>query len=254
MSLNLIGNAVKFTEVGGVEVNVRSFPSSDGKNRITIDVNDTGIGIDSEHKEKLFRPFTQADNSMTRKFGGTGLGLALSQRLSHALSGEISISEGKLGKGCTFTLTFIAGCIQDRTKMPDPLHRPIRVKSDCLKDMKILVVDDSPDNQFLVVRLLKKNGALVETAQDGGEGYRMALSGSFDIVLMDIQMPTMDGYQAKHALDMRGYKKPVIALTAHAMMEERFKTEAAGFAGHLTKPLIATELLKTVASFGKTLH
>ncbi|RZA20224.1 MAG: hybrid sensor histidine kinase/response regulator [Proteobacteria bacterium] len=252
--VNLIGNAVKFTEVGGVEVNARAVPTSDGAIKVTIDVKDTGIGMDSEHKEKLFRPFTQADNSMTRKFGGTGLGLALSQRLSHALSGEISISEGELGKGCTFSLTFIAHSAEVSIDKQDRLHKPIRVQSDCLKDMKILVVDDSPDNQFLVARLLMKNGALVETAQDGDEGYRMALSGSFDVVLMDIQMPTMDGYQAKQALDMRGYKKPVIALTAHAMIDERFKTEAAGFAGHLTKPLIAAELLKTVASIGKILH
>ncbi|MDQ3234617.1 MAG: response regulator [Pseudobdellovibrionaceae bacterium] len=191
---------------------------------------------------------------MTRKFGGTGLGLALSQRLSQALSGEISISEGKPGEGCTFTLTFIANPAKSHSGAQSLSDGTSRAKAISLEGVRVLVVDDSPDNQFLVARLLKKNGADVETAQDGNEGFNKALSGSYDIVLMDIQMPGMDGYQAKQALDRRGYEKPVIALTAHAMTDERLKTKAAGFAGHLTKPLITSELLKTVASFGTALH
>ncbi len=251
--VNLIGNAVKFTDKGGVRVNVRATPAACNKIKIIIDVKDTGIGLTEEQKEKLFTPFTQADNSMTRKFGGTGLGLALSQRLSHALLGEITITSGKLGEGCIFTLIFEADLTESKTVIEIKDRKSVASQAISLKGFRVLVVDDSPDNQFLVERLLTKNGATVDTAQDGEEGVAKALSGSFDVVLMDIQMPKLDGYQAKKALDKSGYKKPVIALTAHAMSDERIKTQAAGFAGHLTKPLNGTELLNTLASFSRSL-
>ncbi|MDQ3230516.1 MAG: response regulator, partial [Pseudobdellovibrionaceae bacterium] len=120
--------------------------------------------------------------------------------------------------------------------------------------LRVLVVDDSADNRFLIARLLTQNGAEVNIAGDGVEGFNEALSGSYDIILMDIQMPKMDGYQAKEVLDRRGYKQPIIALTAHAMTDERLKTKTAGFAGHLTKPIVSSELLNTVASIGKSMH
>ncbi|MBC7457166.1 MAG: PAS domain-containing protein [Bdellovibrionaceae bacterium] len=250
--VNLIGNAVKFTEKGGVRVNIHSAPAGENKIKIIVDVKDTGIGLTEEQKNKLFIPFTQADNSMTRKFGGTGLGLALSQRLSHALSGEISIPNCKPGEGCTFAFTFVADLNKNKNVNKRSDRNSANDSVISLDGMRVLVVDDSPDNQFLVEQLLVKNGATVDTAQDGDEGVKKALSGSFDVVLMDIQMPKLDGYQAKAELDKSGYEKPVIALTAHAMSDERIKTQAAGFAGHLTKPLNRTELLKTLATFIKS--
>jgi CheY-like chemotaxis protein len=123
-----------------------------------------------------------------------------------------------------------------------------------LAGIKVLVVDDLPDNQFLVTRLLTKSGAVVDIASDGREGLEKACSGTHDIVLMDIQMPNLDGYQAKKALDEKGYQKPVVALTAHAMTEERTKTMEAGFAGHLTKPLIPDELIQKVLQLARGLH
>lgn len=252
--VNLIGNAVKFTDQGGVRVRLSSVLLENGKTKITVDVKDTGIGMTTEQKEKLFTPFTQADNSMTRKFGGTGLGLALSQRLSQALSGEISIVDARPGEGCTFSLTFIAAAANIKNHTLDPKKRSTQAQSSILQGLKILVVDDSVDNQFLVARLLENNGAQVDTALDGDEGFNKALAGAYDAVLMDLQMPKMDGYQAKFQLDQKGFKKPVIALTAHAMSDERVKTQAAGFAGHLTKPLVSDELLKTVASLAKSWH
>ncbi len=244
--VNLIGNAVKFTNAGGVRVNIGCKPMSAGKVELTIDVKDTGIGIARDQQEKLFVPFTQADNSTTRKFGGTGLGLALSQRLSQAIAGGISIVEGELGKGCTFRLRLMAEVPSNAVEIATSVRTGELVP---LRGMRILVVDDSADNLFLVVHLLIKNGAEVETASDGKEAFGKAVAGNYGAILMDIQMPIMDGYQAKRALDERGCITPVIALTAHAMSDEREKTRNAGFVGHLTKPLVAAELLKTVAMF-----
>jgi CheY-like chemotaxis protein len=141
----------------------------------------------------------------------------------------------------------------------DPYSRRENEKRDKLEagplqGMHILVVDDSQDIQFLVKRLLTKNGVIVESAANGLEGVAKATSDSYDVILMDIQMPMMDGYQAKKVLDEMGYRKPIIALTAHAMSEERQKTAQAGFVTHLTKPLIANELFKAVSDIGRALH
>ncbi|MGZ3787303.1 MAG: PAS domain S-box protein [Bacteriovorax sp.] len=246
--INIIGNAVKFTDVGGVDIRVRSIQSDDGTIHIAVEVADTGRGLTEEQRIRLFEPFTQADNTTTRQFGGTGLGLALSKRLSEALGGTITIDSFEQGEGCTFIISFVAmmgkeasgnggeavsGCF----KTPDDL---------ALKGMKILFADDSPDNQFLVEHFLSLNGADVSLASDGSEAVDKALAGKFDVILMDIQMPKMDGYQATKILLDRGYKTPIIALTAHAMDEEREKTRATGFAAHLTKPLNFNELLNTL--------
>jgi signal transduction histidine kinase/ActR/RegA family two-component response regulator len=244
--INLIGNAVKFTEAGGVRVNVRAKTINGDQATVEIAVKASVIGLTDDQKQRLFQPLVQADNSTTRTFGGTGLGLVLSQRLSHALGGHISISDDCDGRtGCTFTLTFNARIPQSAMKLVKSREAALHAGS--LKNLKVLVVDDSPDNQFLVTHVLKSNGAQVETASDGLEALHKAMHGNHDVILMDIQMPRMDGYQAKKALDERAYPKPVIALTAHAMAEERVKTKSAGFAGHLTKPLDAAELVQTVA-------
>lgn len=246
--VNLIGNAVKFTNEGSVEVFVTADARQKRKAQVTIDVKDTGIGLSAEQQEKLFSPFTQADNSMTRKFGGTGLGLALSQRLAQALSGNISIKESYPGKGCTFSLSFTAELPQKGSSNPDSKTNQ-ESETVMLEGVSVLVIDDSPDNQFLVDRMLSKRGAKVDTASDGDEGYKKAIAGNYDVVLMDLQMPKMDGYQAKEMLDRNGYKKPVIALTAHAMSDERNNTKAAGFSDHLTKPIVTADLIAALRAF-----
>jgi PAS domain S-box-containing protein len=243
--INLIGNAVKFTDDGSVRVNIRSAKAPDGLAVVSVDVKDTGIGLTEDQKQKLFQPFIQADNSTTRRFGGTGLGLVLSQRLAHALGGKIEIADCAHGKGCTFNLTFTAAILSDKKRQTTSSYA--KGTDNSLHGVRVLLVDDSVDNRYLVKRLLTKHGAEVDTATDGREGFDFAVRGSHDLILMDIQMPNMDGYQAKRALDNQGYSKPVIALTAHAMEEEQKKTLEAGFAGHLTKPLNNDELLKTVA-------
>lgn len=245
--VNLIGNAVKFTEKGGIKINLRSETYDSSTKRILIDVEDTGMGLSKDQSERLFKPFSQGDNSTTRKFGGTGLGLALSQRLSRALSGDISITYCEPGLGSTFTLSFLAEADDAPKSVAEPIliNKPVS----SLDGMRVLVADDSPDNLYLVESFLTKYGATVETAEDGQEAFEKASISDFDVILMDIQMPRMDGYQAKAELDRIQYPKPVVALTAHAMKEERVKTQQAGFAGHLTKPLVPSELLSTVASF-----
>ncbi|MDQ3233149.1 MAG: response regulator, partial [Pseudobdellovibrionaceae bacterium] len=250
---NIIGNAIKFTDVGGVHIQVRLLDQTDGSLRIAIDVKDTGRGIGTIQKQKLFQPFTQADNTTTRQFGGTGLGLALSKRLCEALGGSIDIMESELTKGSHFMISFLASCIPtvDKPAATSRLQKPMASEDLKLKDLHVLVVDDMVDNQILLKRYLTRNGATVDFASDGSEGVEKALNQTHDLVLMDIQMPRMDGYQAIRALHAQGYKKPVVALTAHALLEERRRTAAAGFAGHLTKPFNKDELVETVSHLAK---
>lgn len=249
--INIIGNAVKFTDIGGVNIRVKSIQADDGTIHLSVEVQDSGRGLNEEQKNRLFTPFTQADNTTTRQFGGTGLGLALSKRLSEALGGTITIDKYEPGAGCTFIVSFIAmmGREEEKSKIPCVSECFRSPEALALRGMKILFADDSPDNQFLVEHFLTLNGADVSLASDGSEAVDLALAGNFHLVLMDIQMPKMDGYQAAKVLIGRGYKSPIIALTAHAMDEEREKTKAVGFAGHLTKPLNFSELLDTISLY-----
>jgi signal transduction histidine kinase len=246
--INIIGNAVKFTDVGGVNIQVKSVKSDDGTIRLFIEVSDTGRGLNEEQKNRLFVPFTQADNTTTRQFGGTGLGLALSKRLSEALGGTISIDRFEEGRGCTFTVSFIAMLGKANIEVITTPTLFCETGGLTLSGMKILFADDSPDNQFLVEHFLTLNGAQVILASDGSEAVDKALAGDFHVVLMDIQMPKMDGYEAAKILFGRGYKTPIIALTAHAMDEERERTRSLGFSGHLTKPLNFGDLLQSVST------
>lgn len=246
--INIVGNAVKFTEHGGVTVHVSSELNTDEMLRVNVSVKDTGCGMNREQKERLFKPFTQADNTMTRQYGGTGLGLALSKRLSEALGGGVGIESYAPGLGCTFVFSFTTRS-QAPAVIPEESISSIPVASKkkmALKGLRILLVDDSPDNQFLVKRLLTKNGAQVDLANDGYEALEKALDGDFDLVLMDIQMPRMDGFQATQALISIGYDVPIIALTAHAMLDDRAKTQAAGFVAHLTKPVNISEIIMAI--------
>lgn len=248
--INIVGNAVKFTDEGQVEIFMRSSQLPSGKKLFKVNIVDSGVGISAEQRDKLFQPFVQADNSTTRKYGGTGLGLVLSQRLAKALGGDVSLLDANERKGTAFEFTFIAD-------LPLEMALPKALKSESadglikaalpLSGINILLAEDSPDNQLLVRRVLIKNGATVDSAVNGVEAFRMGLMGDYDLVLMDIQMPYMDGYETTKALREAGFHKPIIALTAHAMAEERARTHAAGCNGHLTKPLNAKELLDTIA-------
>ena len=260
--INLVGNAIKFTSIGGVRIHLTSAPVQSSQAEIRIEIRDTGIGLSEEQKSKLFAAFVQADVSTTRKFGGTGLGLALSQRLAGALGGEIRIDEYQEGEGCTFTFVFIAnlkdaGQTQRQSSthpagspaLPNSPARDARLPK--LEGVNILLAEDSPDNQLLFQRMLNREGARVAVASDGREAVDIAFTQNFDVILMDIQMPKMDGYEAIKHLRQKGYTGAIFALTAHAMAEERLKTRAAGFDNHLTKPLDQAELIGAIQRLKK---
>lgn len=250
--INIIGNAVKFTTFGGIKVKVEMQSLSEKTARVLILVSDTGPGLMRSQQKKLFQPFTQADNTTTRKYGGTGLGLALSRRLAQAMGGNIAISACKIRKGCTFQIMIEVGLPEDVEPIFEIVGNPQGQKaSSPLLNAKVLLVEDAQDNQVLIKRILTRNGAAVDVASDGLEGMQKALEDKnrYTIVLMDIQMPIMDGYEAIRKMRASGYKGPVFALTAHAMAEERKKTQAAGYDGHLTKPLDIDILIQTIRRF-----
>lgn len=252
--INLIGNAVKFTKEGSVRVEFGF--AKDGTARaplpgesfgLKIQVKDTGIGIPAAHHKRIFQPFTQVDDSTTRNYGGTGLGLALSKRLALALEGDISIdAEAKLpNHGCSFSFVFQTTLPSEPIKAddgPDLSEHP----SIDLSAVKILVAEDSPEIQFLLQSILSDAGAKVSVVNNGLEAIHATKKEDFDLILMDIQMPITDGYEATRVIRAGGYQKTIIAVTAHAMEEERERTRAAGCDHHLTKPLNPAQLLQTI--------
>lgn len=250
---NLLSNAVKFTDQGGIIVQVKSIIKKQSKTEIQIRVIDTGIGLTEEQKIRLFQPYAQAETSTTRKFGGTGLGLALSKHLAEALDGDLIIERYEKDAGCTFTFTLTAEIpavprITDR----DVSRALQQMNFAPLAGFKILLAEDSLDNQYYVKKFLSKNGAIVSAADNGHEVIEKCTKEQYDVILMDIEMPVMDGYQATRKLRQLGYKMPILALTAHAMAEERNKTREAGCDGHLTKPIDTHQLLSALESVLKT--
>lgn len=245
--VNLIGNGIKFSPKGKVIVTL-----SYAAPHLQVSVKDTGPGLTATQIDQLFQPFTQVDTSMTRKHGGTGLGLALSRKLARAMGGDLVVDESKPGEGCNFRLSveayiaensIMVDSLEPQKKMPD-FKEP--KDTAVLRGMNVLLVEDSPDNQFLVKRFLTMEGAKVDIANNGVEGVQKAMGSDHDIVLMDIQMPELDGYGAISQLRKSGYKKPIIALTAHGMMEERQRCLDIGSNDHLTKPVNRVALIKRI--------
>jgi PAS domain S-box-containing protein len=241
---NIVGNAIKFTSRGQVDLAV-SFRGQ----TLRIRVADTGTGISKEQGAGLFQAFAQADVSTTRLFGGTGLGLVLTKKLCQSLGGDFALIESAPGKGSVFEAFLRADAargavmisaeeISNGPKTPAPIQgAPLDFRG-----LQVLLVEDSPDNQILVARMIRPTGAAVAIASDGAEGVEKALARAFDLILMDIQMPKMDGHEAVRALRAKGYAGPIAALTAHAMKEERDRAEASGFTDFLTKPVRPLEL------------
>ncbi len=257
--INLIGNAIKFTETGSVRVVARIRQRVSKPAIMQIDVIDTGIGMTAEQTSKLFQPFSQADSSTTRRFGGTGLGLVISKRLAEMLGGDI-VLHSEAGKGSTFSVMLEAGELEGVKLLTAPEQatdkaKPAPAVSDAASvrlDGRILLAEDGPDNQRLISFVLKKAGALVDTADNGQIAHDKALAACergepFDLILMDMQMPVMDGYEATLRLRAAGYKGPIVALTAYAMAGDDAKCRAAGCDGYLTKPIDRAVFLPTIA-------
>jgi len=271
--VNLVGNAIKFTERGSVTVVARLVEAPpDGSTttagappaqgcaagpRLHLAVQDTGIGIGPEQLERLFEPFSQADSSINRKYGGSGLGLSISRRLTEMLGGELTV-ESQPGVGSTFHVTIPVGPLESVSLVEYRRAAPaaIRTSQPAVPRLRgrVLLVEDGPDNQRLLATLLTRAGAEVTTAENGAlaiEAVQRAIASGrpFGVILMDMQMPVLDGYRATQRLRQQSYRGPIVALTAHAMASDREKCLAAGCDDYMTKPIERERLLLLVARY-----
>jgi CheY-like chemotaxis protein/anti-sigma regulatory factor (Ser/Thr protein kinase) len=241
--VNLISNAVKFTEAGGVTVTARAIDD-----RIEFAVTDTGIGIAVDKLPHLFGKFTQADQSISRRFGGTGLGLAISQEFVALMGGKIEV-ESEPGRGSTFRFALSLKPAQPKdapaAARPQPATSP-------LAGRRVLLVEDDPTNRFAGAEMLRRCGAEVEVAENGEDGLHKAAAARFDLILMDMQMPRMDGLSAtRHLRAHAGPNRatPIVALTANAFTDDVAQCLAAGMNAHLAKPLRRATIEAEVPKF-----
>ena len=231
--VNLCGNAVKFTHVGEVIVDVDATSAGD-QSSLRFEVRDTGIGIPAHRLSSLFEPFSQVDASTTRRYGGTGLGLSIARRLAHLMGGEVGV-ESREGRGSTFWLTARVGVVTSLPKVSVRLENPMLVPSRA----RILVAEDNAVNEKVVLRVLQKLGYSADVVRNGRAAVDAWAEGRYDLILMDCQMPELDGYEATREIRRRerGHRIPIIALTAHAMKNDDLKCKEAGMDDYLTKPL-----------------
>lgn len=236
---NLISNAIKFTAEGQVTVGVQRLPSRPGRVRLAFRVEDTGIGIPEAMQERLFEPFTQADASINREFGGTGLGLAISRRLIQAQGGQLSV-ESELGAGATFHFTLELGEPAELSP-PDGAPRPAAER---LAGLRVLVAEDHPINQRVALALLERLGVHAQVAGDGEAVLRAVQSASFDVVLMDLAMPRMDGFEAAERLQALPLNPSpsIVACTANAVLQDRHRCFEIGMQDFITKPFRLEDL------------
>lgn len=249
---NLVGNAVKFTEEGEIRVVVRL--RNDEPGLLFVDVIDTGVGIADEHQHELFKPFSQADVSMSRRFGGTGLGLALSRRLARLLGGDVELSESRPGKGSTFRLTVLVEIVDSvRNQIlthSEPSTTSIeKPDTRVLAGRRILLAEDGADTARLLSLLLRRAGADVVMVDNGVDALRAATDdgGNWDLVILDMQMPLMDGFEVARQLRQQEYEGSVLALTAHAVEGVRETCLSAGCDEFATKPIQAELFVALVA-------
>ncbi len=286
--VNLVGNAIKFTETGSVRIVLQR---NQDPTRIQFDILDTGIGMTAEQASKIFEPFSQADSSVTRKYGGSGLGLTISKRLAELLGGQLTLVRTEPGDGSHFRLSLPIGLVPennlpdekniaepdslppycDPTSPEPPLADfPIAIAATSLSEAKatpqqsallqgcrILLAEDAPENQRLLNLILQKAGAEVTVVENGQAAVQTALDAQrkehpFDAILMDMQMPIMDGYTATQQLRSEGYHGPILALTAHATEEDRQKCLVAGCNDYLSKPVSRAKLIQQVAQYTRS--
>ncbi len=254
--LNVVGNAIKFTEHGQVEVVLEHLAEQE---HLSVRVRDSGVGLTEAQAARIFAPFTQADPSHTRRFGGTGLGLSLSRKLARNLGGDVKLVASEPGIGSEFVILVATGNVNRVAKMSKgynfneasvvPLAPAAPVVKGLLKGVRVLLAEDSPDNRHLLGLFLEKAGAEITTAVDGKEALEKGLTTTADLILMDVQMPIMNGYEVTQRLREAGVHRPIFALTAHAQAEEREHSFRAGCNEHVAKPVNFQELISLIARY-----
>ena len=246
--VNLISNAVKFTEKGSIQIIAEARQIETDRTEVLFRIADTGIGIDPDNQKKLFTAFTQADGSTTRRFGGTGLGLAISKRIVNMMYGNIWL-ESELGRGSTFSFTVSFKNLADTAALDqDTRAGSYQPEAAEFKDIKLLIVEDSLINQRVAVEILKAAGVHVQTALNGKEALVKLENMDFDIILMDVQMPEIDGLEATRIIrdKLKLSHMPIIAMTAHAMKGDRQKCLAAGMNDYVSKPIDPKQLFNAL--------
>ncbi|MBC7419693.1 MAG: response regulator [Bdellovibrio sp.] len=253
--INLIGNAIKFTETGSVKLQIKCEPLSlrSKDYQLLFIVIDTGIGISALAQQGLFQSFSQADISSTRRFGGVGLGLALSKRLAQQFGGDVSLINSRLENGSIFQFKIPAGKAKDMQwknnlfeNIQNPAEHSLHKTEATLKNKNVLIIEDSEDNQEIFKYFLKAAGATSDIIDNGEDAVQQANHDNYDLILMDIQLPKMDGMEATRRIRAKGYKKPIIALTAHSSPEEKANCLKAGCVDLITKPVTQETLIKQI--------
>ncbi len=252
--LNLTGNSIKFTDTGHVTIATEYLAGNKaGEGRLRISIEDTGIGMAKDKLASIFDPFVQADSTVTRRFGGTGLGLSISKKFTEALGGRIQV-DSQLGKGSVFTVEIPVGDVSGV-----PLLSPEEAQRSDLQDSPedyahwafnpahVLVIDDGAENRELVRFLLEDAGLTVDEAENGAEGLSKTREVRYDVILMDVQMPVMDGFTAAGLMRQEGIETPIIALTANAMKGFRQECIDAGYSDYFSKPIDVDKFMAMMA-------
>ncbi len=250
--INLLGNSIKFTEKGYLEVRVEPHHDNNATGYLRFAIADTGIGIPPEKLNSVFESFTQADSSTTRKYGGTGLGLTISKQLVELMHGRIWV-ESTVGVGSTFFFTAKLGVQEDQAERARSVASPLVPDTD-ISELRILLADDSDDNRFLILSYLPKSSGRVDIAENGAIAVELFQKNLYDVVLMDVEMPVMDGYTATRAIrriesETGARTTPVLALTAHTAGEMSASAFEAGFTELLTKPIRKGTLLEALGRY-----
>lgn len=246
---NLVNNAIKFTKKGQVSITVKKVKSTGRKTTLRFEVTDTGIGIPKDSMPQMFKPFSQADTSTTRKFGGTGLGLSISKHLINMMDGEIGVSS-KENEGSTFWFTLSFDVANKKTEPTASESEAIPVSKFKNKALRVLIAEDNMINQKIAIRIMEKYGFRAEAVANGREAIEALHAAPYDLILMDCQMPELDGYEATKLIraskNLNSSNIPIIAITANAMAGDREKCLQAGMDAYITKPVKAQDLIAVV--------